>query len=551
MTPAGFPVAREKGPSELSKPNQASASGAASSGASLPPKRILRMGPAEIELLRSDQSAYLAFSQEELAAVSHPRTGWAYFLENYGSHVPAGGGERLPLELWPAQKDQLAPALLEHDKIVVLKTRRYGFTLLVLHFFAWMAAYSEEGRNARLVAISNRMDNASKLLRDVKGIFSYLQEQAPWLAVPIGSDSRDAQGRPGLDSAKELQIASRGSSIVALPPNEAARSETVSILFLDEFARYEGSADPERVAQAAMPTIEGGGRLIIGSSSGGRHGKGAHFATIWDNAVDQKNGFHPIFIPRSARPGRDQEWFERQVAVYGLATAQTEYPETPEEAMQGDLSGAAFDQDGLLAAAALGREWGKERKAGKLQPKGGTQDLGIDWGFSGTGWSLRWDLSRFQIYIARADQITNADAESASIEMMEEAAALGTAVDRVLYDPGGSGAQAHQSFRRLYRKIVRQSYAVSFAKNKRKNVEFLRTLVRRTAEQAELPAEERYGVIGIDPDAAALLLTQMKEAKVGKAGGLEKAEDQHTLDSLIAVVNMIRKQWESAHRESS
>jgi len=133
--------------------------------------------------------------------------------------------------------------------------------------------------------------------------------------------------------------------------------------------------------------------------------------------------------------------------------------------------------------------------------------------------------------------------------MIEEAAALGPAVDRVLYDPGGSGAQAHQSFRRLYRKAVRQSYAVSFGKNKRKNVEFIRTLVRRTAEQADLPPGERYGVIGVCPEGAALLLAQMKEAKLGKTGGIEKAEDQHALDSLIAVVNLVRKQWENAHRD--
>jgi hypothetical protein len=508
------------------------------------------MGPAELELLRNDRSAYLAFVEEEKSLVENPISGWDYFLRNYASHVPAGGGQRLPLELWPAQRDLLGPALNEYEKLVVLKTRRYGFTLLVLHYFAWLAAYSTEGRNTRLVAISNRMDNASKLLRDIKAIFAYLQEQAPWIAIPIGAESKDARGRAGLDSAKEFQIASRGSSIVALPPNEAARSETVSTLFLDEYARYEGSADPEKVAQAAMPTIEGGGRLIIGSSSGGRHGKGAHFARIWDQAQEGKNGFFPLFIPRSARPGRDQAWFEKQVAIYGLATAQTEYPETPEEAMQGDLSGAAFSPDGMLAVSALGREWSKERKAGKLEPKGETQDLGIDWGFSGTGWCLRWDLARFQIYIARADQLTNLDAESASDRMMAEAGKLGPAVDRVLYDPGGSGAQAHESFKRIYRKAVRQSYSVSFSKNKRKNVEFLRTLVRRTAEQADLPPSERYGVLGICPEDASLLIDQMKEAKVGKDGGLEKGEDQHTLDSLIAVVNLVRRQWEKAHREA-
>ena len=517
----------------------------------LPPNRILRMNEAELQLLQTDPAAYQLFQLEEWEKVRDPIHGWTYFLENYGSHVPAEGGERMPLELWPAQAEKLGPALNENDKLIVLKTRRYGFTLLVLHYFVWLAAYSDEGYNSRLVAISNRMDNATRLLREVRAIFKYLQEQAPWLHVAIGGESKDRSGKSGLDTAKEFQIADRGSSIVALPPNEAARSETVSVLFLDEYARYEVSADPEKVAQAAMPTIEGGGRIIVGSSSGGRHGKGKPFADLWDNAVSGKNGFHSVFIPRSARPGRTDEWFQQQVAVYGLAVAQTEYPESPEEAMQGDLSGAAFDPDGILAAEKIGQEFRAERLTGRLSPKNNMQDLGIDWGFAGTGWSLRWDLARFQIYIARADQLTNMDAESASSEMMEEAERLGASVDRVLYDPGGSGAQAHMSFRRLYRREVRQNYAVSFAKNKRRNVEFLRTMIRRSGEQAELSPENRYGILAIDPEDAKLLLEQLKEAKVGKDGGLEKSKTDmgdHCLDSLIAVVNLVRKQWEAAHR---
>lgn len=515
---------------------------------SLPPNRLLRMGPDELGLVQSDPLAYEAFCQEERARVSDPVNGWMYFLDNYGSHVPMSG-ERIPLELWPAQRDVLAPALHDSDRLIVLKTRRFGFTILTLHYYAWLSAFSSEGRNTRLVAISNRLDNASRLLREIRAIFNYLREQAPWLYVPVGADSKGPDGKPGLDTAREFSIADRGSSVVALPPNQSSRSETASALFLDEYARLEGSADPASVAQAAFPIVEGGGRLIIGSSSGGRYGKGAPFAEIWDGAVEGNNGFHPVFIPRSARPGRDEAWFQQQVSVFGLARAQTEYPETPEEAMQGDLSGAAFSPDGLIAVQEIGQEWTKERKAGKLEPKGGKQDLGIDWGFAGTGWCLRWDLARFQLYIARAGQLQNMDAESASQEMMEEAANLGPDVDRVLYDPGGSGAQAHQSFKRLYRNQVRQSYAVSFSKNKRKNVEFLRTMVRRAAEQKDLSPGERYGVLGVCPDGARILLDQMKEAKVGKDGGLEKADDQHSLDSLIAAVNLVRKQWEAAHRQ--
>jgi hypothetical protein len=76
-------------------------------------------------------------------------------------------------------------------------------------------------------------------------------------------------------------------------------------------------------------------------------------------------------------------------------------------------------------------------------------------------------------------------------------------------------------------------------------------MIRRSGEQAELSPENRYGILAIDPEDAKLLLEQLKEAKVGKDGGLEKSKTDmgdHCLDSLIAVVNLVRKQWEAAHR---
>ena len=231
--------------------------------------------------------------------------------------------------------------------------------------------------------------------------------------------------------------------------------------------------------------------------------------------------------------------------------AKTEYPATPEEALQGDLSGVCFDPDGMIEVARIGQEVRELREAGKITPKDGQGEIGIDWGFSGTGWVVRWDLARWTIYIRRAGAIGESDAESASREIVETAEE-DCQITRSLYDPGGSGAQANESFKRLYRGKIK-TYKVSFSKNKRKNVEFLRTFVRRTLEQKDLPLQDKYGVLAIDPEDAKILIEQMKVAKLGRDGGLEKkGKDEtiqdHTLDSLIAAVNLLRRAWESEHR---
>lgn len=522
------------------------------------PMRVYRMSPEERQLIRSDPQAAAAFQAEERALISDPvnGNGFRYLMANYASYGSADGSVRQAMDPWPSQQ-RLIEALINEPLLVILKTRRMGATLIVAHYAAWLAGLCASTPGAGIINQSKTFTDAKDFLKETRGVLGFLYG---WLQPEYGGSYKDAEGRDLKDTDSHLEFL-RGAWVQSLAATAgAAHGKTVRLAVLDEFARLD-KGDPDAILGGAEPTAEGGGQLVIISTGKGRTGRGATMARIYEGATpldaapaghgvgSGENAYRSLFFGWRERPDRPESFRKIKEANLGLVEAMQNYPETPEEALSGVEEGIAFDPDGIQAVQKAGEECHELRLGGEIQPSGGTQDLGVDWGFSGTGWCLRWDLSRFNVYLPRADQWAQVEADSASHQMMEAAEDLGYPVDMEHYDPGGSGAQVNLTFRRLYRHAVRNTQSVPFGENKRKNVEFMRTMVRRTKEQAHLPLGERYGTLAIDPADAKVVIDQLKAAKLGRDGGLEKEEDQHALDSLIVVINPVRRAWEKAHKD--
>lgn len=523
------------------------ASKLAATGYPLPPARCLRMSPGDLDLYiyRTDKSeksedARQLFYEEERNLVADPETGFSYFVLNYGSYIPEKGGDRTALSLWEYQETHLVPALNAEESLIVLKARRFGFTMLVLHYIAWVCCWSSEGMNAKTLASSNKGESSRELLEEFLQIVGYVNQVAPWLACPVGDKSVSKTGNRGTENTSRVDIAHRGSSFRVLPPGQGIRGKGLAVLFLDELGLYEGTADPKKVMPAASPVIVGGGKLIIGSTSGGRTGKGKVFHDLWSESKKGNTGYNPLFIPRSARSEYTEEFMKQQIAVMGVVDAYREYPESPEEAFTEDPEGSAFDYGHIESAIKLGALVRRENR-GVSKPN--MSDVGIDWGHSGTGWSVKLDQANFGILIARAGSFKPQDAETIAHELVKTAKKEADDVNREMYDPGGSGAQANKTFARHYPGIRRQK--VAFGRRKRENIDFIRLMLRRTHQAIEegQPLSGIIGYLAIDAEKCPELVQQLQEAKTGSSGGLKKVDEQHTLDSLIAIVNQSRADW--------
>jgi hypothetical protein len=118
-----------------------------------------------------------------------------------------------------------------------------------------------------------------------------------------------------VDSAENNKLSLRltnGSKIQAKSSNaDAARSEAVSLLIVDEAAFIDNIAETWASAQQTLAT--GGGAIVLSTP----YGTGNWFHQTWVKAEAGENDFLPIRLPWDVHPERDQIWRDRQDELLG------------------------------------------------------------------------------------------------------------------------------------------------------------------------------------------------------------------------------------------
>jgi len=103
-----------------------------------------------------------------------------------------------------------------------------------------------------------------------------------------------------------------GSKITAKSSNaDAARSEAVSLLLIDEAAFIDNI---EETFTAAQQTLATGGQCMALSTP---NGIGNWFHMTWEKAESGENSFLPIKLPWTVHPERDQSWRDQQDSDLG------------------------------------------------------------------------------------------------------------------------------------------------------------------------------------------------------------------------------------------
>lgn len=255
-------------------------------------------------------------------------------------------GGAIPFDLWPAQERALKE-MHENRLSVVLKARQLGLSWLALAYAAHQLVYKP---GFRITALSKDGEAAKELVRRMILIFNNVPS---WVAIYKKPD----KFVPGWEGTTErVNLFHPGGEISTFQAltasKDAGRTFSSGLVIIDEWAFQEYAYE---IWNAAYPTINrpGGGKLI-GISTGER---GTLYQEVWEGAVKGENGFHPIFLPWSADPRRDVEWYEQTKKAMPL-TYMVEYPSTPEEAfMLGE--GAAFPEWNPMihAPSYLGKDW--------------------------------------------------------------------------------------------------------------------------------------------------------------------------------------------------
>ena len=206
-------------------------------------------------------------------------------------------GDKIKFELYPIQ-EKLARAILNHDKVISVKSRQIGFTtttgalaLQLITFF----------NNKSVILISKSEKAAIDTLSEIKFMYN---------SLPFFLKRRKKIDR---ESKLELGSISSSSSITSLTSGKnTGRSASATQLILDE---AEFIKNIEELYAAAYPTLSAtGGKIIILSTP---YQYGSQFYNMVVAAEEKRNGFILIKGHQKDIPGRDEEQYKDQCEGLG------------------------------------------------------------------------------------------------------------------------------------------------------------------------------------------------------------------------------------------
>ena len=223
----------------------------------------------------------------------------AYFMQKYCMiQHPIRG--KIPFELYDFQ-DKVVKEFQEHRMNVILKARQLGISTLTAGYSLWMMTFQQD---KNILVIATKQEVAKNLVTKVRVMHANLPS---WLKQRCVEDNK-------------LNLRYRnGSQIKAVSSGpEAARSEALSLLILDEAAFIDKIDD---IWTAAQSTLTTGGQCIALSTP---NGVGNWFHKTWVEAEEGRGLFNPIKLHWTVHPDREEDWRKEQDTLLGIGSAAQE-----------------------------------------------------------------------------------------------------------------------------------------------------------------------------------------------------------------------------------
>lgn len=158
---------------------------------------------------------------------------------------------KVKFDLYPYQKSVLYNFVKNRFNII-LKFRQAGITELISMYCLWLTMYHP---NKKVNIISIKDITAKKVLKKIK----YMYKNLPWyLQVPI------INGRAGEYGSASMIEFDNGSFIESIPTStEAGRSESLSLLVIDEAAIVRWASQIWAAAFPTLSCLKGSSKLIV------------------------------------------------------------------------------------------------------------------------------------------------------------------------------------------------------------------------------------------------------------------------------------------------
>ena len=226
--------------------------------------------------------------QEYIKCATDP----VHFMKKYCfiQHPQRG---RILFHLYPFQEKVLTH-FQNNDYSIILKSRQLGISTLAAGYSLWLMLFHKD---KNVLTLATTQATARNLVGKVQFMYDNLPS---WLKIT------------SVEKNKLSLRLSNGSKITAKSSNsDAARSEAVSLLIVDEAAFIDNIGETWASAQQTLAT--GGGAIVLSTP----YGTGNWFHKTWVAAEESENEFLPIRLPWYVHPERDQAWRDAQDALLG------------------------------------------------------------------------------------------------------------------------------------------------------------------------------------------------------------------------------------------
>ncbi len=222
-----------------------------------------------------------------------------YFMKKY-CYIQHPTRGRILFNLYPFQ-EKVLQLYKDNQYAITLKSRQLGISTLVAGYSLWLMTFQKD---KNILTLATTQATARNLVTKVQFMYDQLPK---WLKMKA------------VEKNKLSLRLKNGSRIKAASSNsDAARSEAVSLLVLDEAAFIDNI---EETFTSAQQTLATGGQCISLSTP---NGVGNWFHKTWARAQTKENSFLPIKLPWTVHPERNEAWREQQDADLGPRMAAQE-----------------------------------------------------------------------------------------------------------------------------------------------------------------------------------------------------------------------------------
>lgn len=226
-----------------------------------------------------------------------------YFIESYMKIININEG-LVSFKLYDYQKEMVT-AMKENRFNIIATARQAGKSTVTCGFILWYIIFHSEKTVALL---ANKGETAREILGRVQLAYEHLPR---WLQHGVKEWNKGS-----------FELENNSRVIAAATSKDGIRGYSINLLFIDEAAFIENWED---FFTSVYPTISSGkeSKIVLVSTPNGLN----HFYSLWVNARENRNGYHPIEVMWNAVPGRDEKWKEDTLASmnFDIAKFEQEY----------------------------------------------------------------------------------------------------------------------------------------------------------------------------------------------------------------------------------